>query len=302
MKLSSIDLNLLHVLHVMLQEESVTRAAKRLGVTPPAVSNSLRRLRELLDDPLFVKRGRGLVATPRAIATRSLLAESLDGLAAVIQRETFDPASVTDTFTIALADAEQLTSLPRIAASFARALPRAHLTVASVDVLIAGGGLAGGNTDLVVGPPADESGIRHEVLFEEEGAFVVRRDHPRIGTRLGKRAFGRERHIDVHIAMGRGGRGHDAAEDAFAQLGLERSIAVTVPTFTAAAFLAAESDWVAGIPRTLADRLVRTLPIKRVRGPLPRFGMPMAMAWHERTDADPGNQLFREVVRAAYRR
>jgi DNA-binding transcriptional LysR family regulator len=298
--LSSVDLNLLHVLHVVLEERSVTAAARRLHVTPPAVSNALRRLRDLLDDQLFVRSGRGLVPTPRAIELGPVVSRALADLEGVLQGDAFDPARSTRTFTITLSDADQLTTLPEVTCRFTERFPRAHLRVVSVDFMLASGGLAGAEIDLVIGPVVDGPGLRHEVLYEEEAVFVVRADHPRVRSRLSKTRFETERHVDTHIAQGRGGEGHRAAEDAFAEHGLTRDIAITVPTFVAAAWVAASTDLIAGVPRRLAESLCTTLPIRIVQAPLPMFRMPLAMSWHERTHADPAALAFREVVAATF--
>src|SRR5215831_13642500 len=109
MNLSSIDLNLLLVLHTVLTEKTVVRAATKLNVTPPAVSNALARLREILEDPLLVRRGRGLVATPRAAE----LAPKLEAAVGMLHRaleERFDPAVTTRQFSLALSDADQACS------------------------------------------------------------------------------------------------------------------------------------------------------------------------------------------------
>lgn len=296
MNLSSVDLNLFHVLHVVLEERSVTAAAARLHVTPPAVSNALRRLRDLFGDPLFVRSGRGLVPTPRAVELGPTLARALGELEGAVRGDAFDPQTSTRTFTLALSDADQLTTLPDLARRFGDRLPRAHLRVVSVDVLLSSGGLAGTEIDLVIGPPAEGPGLHCETLHQEEGTFVVRSDHPRIGARLTKKRFDAERHVDTHIAHGRGGAGHRVAEDAFAAHGLTRNVAVTVPTFVAAAFVAASTELVAGIPRRLAESLRGAVPIRIVRGPLAVFRMPLCMSWHDRTDGDPAMQVFRGIV------
>lgn len=299
--LSSVDLNLLHVLHVVLEEQSVAKAAARLHVTSPAVSNALRRLRELLGDPLLVRSGRGLVPTPRALELAPKIAAAIAAIEGALAREDFDPEKTTRTFTLALSDADQLTTLPPLAGRFTARFPRAHLRVVSVDVMLASGGLSGPEIDLVIGPVTRGPRLHHRVLYEEDAVFVVRKDHPRVRGKLSKARFSTERHVDTHIAHGRGGEGHRAAEEAFAAHGLSRDVAVTVPTFAAAAWVAATSDLVAGIPRRLAERLRATLPIRIVEAPLPLFRMPIAMMWHERTAADPATAAFREVVASTAR-
>ncbi len=179
-------------------------------------------------------------------------------------------------------------------------MPRAHLRVVSPDVLIASGGLAGTVVDVVIGPPVDEQDVQHETLFEERPSWLIHENHPRVGARLSKKRFCEERHVDVHVALGRGGRGHEAAEAAMEKLGLVRDVAVTVPTFTAAAWLASTTELIAGVPRSLAEALRRILPVRIVPGPHPTFAIPIAMSWHLRTDVDPGARAFRDAVRRAY--
>jgi len=145
MNLASIDLNRLLVLHAVLSERSVTRAAAALHVTPSAVSNALARLRATFDDPLLVRSGRGLVPTPRATVLAPQLADAVAAMARVVDDQSnFDPARSTRTFTLACSDAEQISEVPRIAAACARKLPHARLRVMSVDQLKSRGGLAGG--------------------------------------------------------------------------------------------------------------------------------------------------------------
>src|SRR5262249_12765943 len=125
--LSAVDLNLLLVLHAVLEERSATRAAARLNVTQSAVSNALARLRVLLGDALVVRSGRGLVPTPRAAELGPLLRDVVERLSLVLDQRGFVPEESTRTFTIALADSYQLCDAPRIARAFAKRLPHAAL-------------------------------------------------------------------------------------------------------------------------------------------------------------------------------
>src|SRR5262245_45503134 len=116
MNIASIDLNRLLVLHTVLAERSVTRAASLLHVTPSAVSNALARLRGTFDDPLLVRSGRGLVLTPRAAALAPQLADAVSAMARVVEEQShFEPARTTRTFALACSDAEQISEVPRIA-------------------------------------------------------------------------------------------------------------------------------------------------------------------------------------------
>jgi DNA-binding transcriptional LysR family regulator len=299
MNLSAIDLNLLWVLHVVLAERSVARAAQRLHVTAPAISNALARLRSALGDPLLVRRGRGLVPTPRALELLPLLARGFAELDGALRGGPFDPGRCTRQLTLALSDADQVASLSRIAKLFARRLPRARLRVVSVDTLISSGGLAGEEVDLAIGPPLDGDGLHSVLLYEEQGVFVARRGHPRVARTIGAEQWNAERHVDIHLALGRGGVGNTAVRQALSAMGLRLEVAVTVPTFVAAASVVAQTDLISGMPLRVVRALQRSFPLQVLRGPGPPLPFQMLLHWHERTAHDPAVQAFRDVVVAA---
>ncbi len=302
MNLSGIDLNLLWLLHAVLTERSVTGAAKRLNVTAPAVSNGLARLRAVLNDPLFVRSGRGLVPTPRALELEPVLAQSFQHLQRSLQGGAgFDARTCEREFTLALSDADQVAFLPRLASAFAKRLPQARLRVVSLDTLMATGGLAGESVDLTIGPPIPEEGVKSEKLYDEAGIYIARRGHPRVKKKLSKEAFNTERHVDMHLLLGKAGAGHRFVEDALARAGLVRNIAVTVPTFFAAACVVARTDLISGMPLRVAKALGKSLGIEVLTGPAPPLRFEMAMHWHLRTDQDPAANAFRQVVKTVAR-
>jgi DNA-binding transcriptional LysR family regulator len=295
--LSAVDLNLFVVLHAVLEERSTTRAAARLNVTQSAVSNALGRLRLVLDDPLVVRHGRGIVPTPRAEELAPLLRDATDRLALAIERRGFNAPETTRTFTIALSDNYQASELPRIARAFEARMPRATLRVVSADYLAASDGLASGDIDVTFSPEqAIQSGMRSAALFEEEASLIVRRDHPRVRTQMTRELFNELRHIDVHVVLGQPGTGHRVAQRGWERAQVRRHVVLTVPYFITAAMAAAETDCVAALPSRMAELCVRLLPLKRVRAmfPLPRVNT--VMVWHQRTDEDPGVKLFRDIV------
>ncbi|WP_437971214.1 LysR family transcriptional regulator [Sorangium sp. So ce260] len=303
MNLSAVDLNLLLVLHTVLEERSAARAARRLHVTPSAVSNSLARLRAELGDPLVVRSGRGLVPTPRAQEIAPRLRAAFGEIAGALEGErSFDPRSTARAFAIACSDVDQICSLPAIARSFAAEMPRATLRAVSVDHLEAAGGLAGGEIDAALAPAHPLPPGHHAAhLYEQDSVFVVRRDHPCARRRLTRELFNSLRHIDIHLALGRGGIGNRAVQELLAAHGLRREIAITVPTFAAAAVVAASTDLVAGMPRRMAEALARIAPLAIVEPPLPAMVFRIQLVWHERTHLDEGARCFRELVIAALR-
>lgn len=298
MNLSHLDLNLLRVLHCMLEERSVTRAAARLHVTSPAVSNALVRLRDALGDALFVRKGRGLTPTPRALELAPTLAAMFLDLERALARAPFDPQTSTRVYALALSDTDQLSSLSAIARAFARALPGGRLDILSIDALISSGGLEGSTIDAAIVPPGAD-GAHFRPLYEDEAVFVVKRGHPRVRARLTRALFNQEAHVDVHLVLGKAGAGHRAAEHAFARHGLSRRIAVTVPTFAAAAMVVASTDLLAGMPRRVAAMLARSLPLVLLRPPMPALRFPMMLAWHERTQHDAAASYFRDLIAGA---
>jgi len=301
--LTNLDLNLFLLLHTMFEENSTTRAARRLSVTQSAVSNGLGRLRAALGDPLFVRSGRGLVATPRALELRPLVAQAIGQLAAAVEGgSSFEPRDSTRRFTIAAADNHQVREIPLCAAAFARELPRADLRVVSADYLAATDGLARGEIDAAF-VPTDMVLPNHHgtVVFEERAALVVRRDHPKVRGKMTPKLFGELAHIDVEVALGRKGFGHQQAARHWRRSGLERHVRFTVPYFTTAALVAARTDCVAGLPSRVAETLVATLPIKIVPTTFPLPAMRISLVWHDRTDRDPGARFFRKLVIDAVR-
>jgi len=295
---SQLDLNLLRVLHCMLEERSVARAAARLHVTSPAVSNALARLRDALGDALFVRKGRGVTPTPRALELSPMLAAMFSTLEKSLAQTPFDPQTSNRTFSLALSDTDQLSSLSAIARAFARCLPSARLDILSIDALISSGGLDGSTIDAAIVPPATE-GAHFRPLYEDEAVFVVRKGHPRVRGRLTPSLFNQEAHVDVHLVLGKAGAGHRAAEDAFARHGLSRRVAVTVPTFAAAAMVVVSTDLIAGMPRRVAAMLGRALPLLVARPPMPALRFPMMLAWHERTHHDVAAGYFRDLIAGA---
>lgn len=300
--LSSADLNLFVVFQAVLEEGSATRAAKRLHVTQSAVSGSLKRLRELLGDPLFVRRGLGLTPTPVAAELGARVGGALEVLSQVVQRgRPLDPATTERHFTFACADDQELSGVPRIFQVLRARMPRASLSVVTPYQAVVSDGLASGTVDAALAPDrVKHPGLRTEVLYEESQVLVVRVGHPRVRKRTITRAlFEALPQIEVSV-LGPDGVGKRMDDDGLSAHGLSRDVALTVPHFMAAAMIASETDLVATLPRRFAERVSSFLPLRVVAGPVrPAPRASFALVWHARTDEDPASQLFRSVVREA---
>lgn len=301
--IAALDLNLLWVLHSVLAERSVARAARRLHVTPSAVSNALARLRSTLDDPLVLRDGRGITPTPLALELEPLLARALADLESAITRTPFDPARSSRAFTLATADPGQVTLVPYLVQHLARVMPQATLRVVGIESLVALGDLAASEVDVHIGVAAQGPGIHSEALYAEELVLVTRAKHPLQRQPLTTERLAALRHVAVDMLPAR--KQPDRVTQAFTRAKLERLVAVTVPTFTAARAVVAASDLVALLPASLvraSDGEVRAVrgAASKVAPPkitIPKVTVPMAMSWHERTEQDAACKFFRHCLR-----
>jgi DNA-binding transcriptional LysR family regulator len=291
--LSSFDLNLLLVLDTVLTERSVARAARRLNVTPPAISNALARLRVALKDPLTTRSGRGIVPTPRAAALAPVLTRALGDLAEAVRGREFEPSKTEREFTLAVADAGQLAHLPRAVALLAKEMPRARLRVVSIDTLHAGGGLGSTEIDVVMGAGERGPGVHALPLYQEPIVLVARAGRAKSRAKLTKKALATLRHVEVHVAPGKGNR---ALAASYAELGITREIAVIVPTFTAAAAIVAATDLVASLPASLLQVLGPRLGLRALATPLRPIATTIQLLWHERTEHDLALKAFRDLL------
>ena len=291
--LSALDLNLLLVFDAVLAEQSVGRAAKKLHVTPPAVSNALVRLRDALGDPIVTRSGRGIVPTRRALELAPAIRRALVDIDQAIHGEAFDPKTADPQITLGVADAGQLAKLPRIARALARAMPRARLRVVHVDTMVALGGVGGTEVDLAIGVSHPGPGLHRQNIYDERFVVIARADHPRIGSRAGKKALAEASHVEVHVALGQANKSIAAA---YAAAGVTRSVSVVLPTFAAAVAVVAATDLVATIPASVVAVLGAPLGVRVVTCPLEVPPLPMHMTWHERTHRDAAMRVFRELV------
>jgi DNA-binding transcriptional LysR family regulator len=291
--LATLDLNLLLMLDIVLAERSVARAARRLHVTPSAISNALARLRAALDDPLLIRSGRGVVPTPRAAALAPALARALADLDRAVHGDGFDPQTTDRELTLAIADVGQVVTLPQIVAALAATMPRARLRVLSIDTLFASGGLSGAEIDVAIGAGEKGPGVHTQPLYEERIVLVARAGHPAARGRISRARLAGLQHVEVQVAPGRGSRPVAAS---YAALGVARDIAVVVPTFAAAAAIAASTNLVASLPDSLVNVLGPRLALRRIATPLAPIGTPISLRWHERTHRDPVLRAFRELI------
>jgi DNA-binding transcriptional LysR family regulator len=292
--MSGLDLNLALVLHALLAERSVSRAAKRLGLSQSATSHALARLRSSLQDPLFLRLPRGIAPTPRAEALAEPLARGLALLEqSLVAPPRFDPASTARRFRIAATDYVEFLTLPRLLGALAAQAPQVDVWVRpySDDALSA---LERGDLDLVLGlsRPEKSAGLRSLDLLTERLVCVVRAGHPLTRGRLTLARFAAARHVLIAPR----GRPGGPIDDALATRGLERHVTVAVPHFLAAPHIVAETDLVLTVAERIAASFAGVLPLRILELP---FELPVlrgCMFWHERHQGDPAHAWFRGRV------
>lgn len=293
----ALDLNLLGVLVAVIDEGSVTRAARKLEMTQPAVSNALRRLRRELGDPLVVRGPRGVVPTAHALRLAAPMREALERLRGALDTGAFDSSRAERTFTIASSDYGQLTALPRVLPAIEREAPRVRLRfVPFTDAVWEG--LVAGEIDLALGrfDRARDSYVRQK-LYTDEMLCVARANHPRVRGQLPIELFVELKHVLIAPFGGTGGM----VDEALAREGLRREVALFTTSFALAPVLVACTDWIATIPRRVARAFGGRLSLQELPPPVSLPGFTMSQLWHRRTERDEGHRWLRAAIHRALR-
>ena len=298
MDLAKVDLNLLVVLHALLETGSVTRAAERLGSSQPAISRALAKLRRLFGDRLMVKAASGMMPTLRAEAMREPLANLLGGVETFLLKPKFDPSATDRIFRIATTDYGALAILPNIAAQFAREAPNAAIEVVSFSREVFRS-LADGQVDFVLYSDNPVSGsFRARELFRESFVTLVRQGHPLLKQIRGAKGvlplkvFTAWPHIVVSIFGGQGG----PIDAALSERGERRHVALRVPYFATAAVITAASDFLVTMPSRAARQLAPRLGLVMLKPPAQVTPYGYRLLWHERSHDDPGAVWLRRLV------
>jgi len=288
------DLNLLVTLDVLLAEGSVTRAGRRLGLSPSAMSRALARLRATTGDPLLVRAGRGLVPTPRAVELRERVAGLVQEAEAVLRpAEAPDLRTLVRTFTLRTSEGFVENFGAALIARVAEEAPRVRLRFVTKPDKDSGP-LRAGAVDLETGVVEPTTGpeLRAQALFRDRLVGVVRAGHPLGRGRVTPARYAGGRHISVS----RDGYERGPIDEALGALGLEREVVTVVGGFATAVGLARASDLVASVPERHTANLrdgMRSFPL-----PVATPEFTVSLLWHPRLDADPAHRWMRGVMRA----
>jgi DNA-binding transcriptional LysR family regulator len=292
-RLRAVDLNLLTVLDALLVERNVTRAAGRLGMTQPAVSNALTRLRLLFDDELFVRQGKEMAPTPRALALAGPIRRALDLIqASLAHTDAFDPTE-SHTFRLGIHDLGEALLLPRFVERLVRTGSRVRLEVCREAGAALGDELRLGKVDVVLDHvviPGEE--FRRERVLDLELVPVVRRDHPAVGQAMSIDEYAALEHVIVAPPDGQ----TNVAEQALAVMGRARRVRAQVPHFLSMPYLVSQSDLVCTLPLPLARLFAERFPVRAVPCPLPVPPIPVFLMWHARQEGDPAHRWLRRCL------
>jgi len=296
------ELHHLRVLDVLLREHGLTRAARELNVSQPALSKTLAHLRRHFDDPLFVRVGLRMEPTPKALQLQAPVRAILERMQSLrSEHVAFDPRSSHRTFNFSVVDAGLIKLLPPLVERLLNEAPNVRLNVLQLEAAHLEPWLESGKLDFAMGSfPMLTKGIRRQLLWAERYVAVVRRGHPRISSDPAMRAFAAEKHVLVSIAGS--GHAHQTMERALEAAIPAENIICRIPTFIGAAVLAKHSDAVAVLPHSVAAVLAQDLDLQIIKPPVKLLKIDIYQYWHDRLHRDPGNQWIRSVFSALFRK
>lgn len=295
MHVGSVDLNLLVALRALLAERNVSRAAKRLGLTQPAVSHALGRLRKTFGDPLFLRTREGLVPTERALRLEPALNDLLRRLdEEILADKPFDPKASERHFRIASHDLEQLVLLPRLVPYVATRAPRVKLEFNVPEERFPWRALRDGQLDFALTVKVeDRPGLYAEKLFDDDFVVVTRTNDDRFRRGVSLGDYVAAHHLLVTPFGGLTGM----MDEVLRTRGLARSVRLGCTQFSLAPWLLLESDLVLTLPRRAAHIFARRLPLALHEPPLPTPSFSMWIVWAERSQGDPAHRWLRDALR-----
>jgi len=295
MDIRKVDLNLLVVFDMLLRLQSVTRTAEALGMSQPAMSLALNKLRTAFSDPLFVRGSRGLSPTPRAEQLAIPMRHVLDQIKNdVLRQPSFDPATTDRTITFNMADVGELVFLPRLHAHLRAVAPGANIRTVSTPPAQLAEAMQSGEVDLAVGyfPGLQGAAIYQQRLFSHSFVCIVRKDHPVFRSQVTKKQFLEAQHVVVDQE----GKSHELFEETLARQRLTRRVVLRIPHFLAIPLVVAESDLIVTVPYAIGASFAKMANLKMLPPPI-KVGKPeVKQHWHARFHHDQVNRWIRGVV------
>ncbi len=293
--ITRLDARLLMAFEALIEERSVTRAALRLGLSQQGLSGILQRLRDLFDDPLFVRESRGISPTPRAEALAPKVKAALLGLQQLLEAEDFDPAEAEGTITVAASDYALNVVLTPLFRPFRAQAPRVRLAALPLVTTTLGQQMRSGQIDLALTIQAfTPPNLHWATLLSERYLCAMRRDHPAARETLDLDAFCTLEHL--LISPNRGDF-TGTTDEALAAIGRQRRVGLVIPSFTVAGDILEQTDLIAVLPERLIQGMNRDLAVYEPPVPVPGFDL--IAVWPPRLNEAPLHRWFRDHCRQA---
>ena len=294
MNIAKVDLNLLVAFNAMLEHRNVTRAGEAIGLSQPAMSSAVRRLRLLFEDPLFVRAGLEMKPTPRALQLNMAIRQVIQTVQSeILQPARFDSRSSTRTFTVLMPDIGEANFLPRILAMMATEAPHLNLRTLAMQRHAAAESLESGAADLAMGyfPDLKKAGFFQQQLMRSPHVSLVRKNHPEIGERMSMEQFIAASHVVVKPQ----GREH-VFEKHLQQQGINRRVVLEISNFLSLLPIIESSDLIATVPQDLADFCVQHGQVRAICTPVNAPVIDVQLHWHQRLQKDPGHAWLRSAI------
>ena len=295
MNLKETDLNLFIAFDVIYTEKNLTKAGQVLGITQPAVSNALSRLRELFGDDLFIRTSKGMIPTPVANQIIKDVRSALSLIQNTIsETEKFDPSIAEMTFKISIGDSSEYRLLPLLIKELAEIAPKIKVETYLTPRKDAPRELASGTIDFSIDPPVhSDPHLKHEKIYEEDYVMIVRKDHPILSLKeITIEDYLKLSHI--HISNRKTGLGH--VDMALYRLGLSRDISLRAQHFLVAPYIVEQSDL--AITTTKGFAVDRDLAWREL--PFEIEPLILHLYWHEAKDSDPSTKWMKELMLKTY--
>lgn len=300
---ASLDIRLLNALVALVEEASVTRAAERVSMTQPRMSNALARLRELTGDPLLVRSGQRLVPTLRATEMAAGVRASLTDLhGALARHEAFEPSSSTRSFVLAMSDYVSAMLLPGIMARLEISAPRIAISIKSIEPPLVDTWLDEDECDIAFGALTHLNDRLHASVLLHDGAVcVARAGHPGVEGHMTLQQYIERGHVLTSGTPTPVSTLEQVIDAILAQDGHRRRIAARTMSGFALARTVSQTDLIATLPRHAAEAYAECLPLQLLEIPFMMSHFDVTMVWHERHHRDPGHLWLRRLMRAVAR-
>ncbi|WAE63206.1 HTH-type transcriptional activator NahR [Stutzerimonas sp. R40042] len=294
MELRDLDLNLLVVFNQLLVDRRVSTTAENLGLTQPAVSNALKRLRTSLQDPLFVRTHQGMEPTPYAANLAEPVALAMHALREALQHhEHFDPLTSDRTFTLGMTDIGEIYFMPRLMNALTHQAPNCVISTVRDSSMSLMQALQNGTVDLAVGLlPNLQTGFFQRRLLQNHYVCLCRKDHPATREPLTLERFCSYGHVRVIAAD----TGHGEVDTYMTRVGIRRDIRLEVPHFTAVGHILQRTDLLATVPIRLADSCVEPFGLSALPHPVALPEIAINMFWHAKYHKDLANMWLRQLM------